>query len=97
MPEEAKRVVQRKLAKEFSRVPIKRDFNKYAVIRKDKDGSISEQIISNFVINIKASFYTEEGIIRHVELVNEFGEKSNTFPMEAGVMAGVNEFKSSLQ
>ena len=45
------------------------------------------------MINIKASFYTEEGIIRHVELVNEFGEKSNTFPMEAGVMAGVNEFK----
>lgn len=93
LPEEAKRVVQRKLAKEFSRVPIKRDFNKYVAIKKDKDGSISEQIISNFVINIKASFYTEEGIIRHVELVNEFGEKSNTFPMEAGVMAGVNEFK----
>ena len=84
--------MQRKLAKEFSRVPIKRDFNKYSATKKDKDGA-TEQIISNFVVNIKASFYTEEGIVRHVELVNEFGEKSNTFFMDAGVMAGINEFK----
>jgi len=92
LPEEAKRVVQRKLAKEFSWVPIKRDFNKYVAIRKDKEGT-TEQIISNFVLNLKASFQTDEGIIRHVEFVNEFGERSRIYPMDATVMAGVNEFK----
>lgn len=90
---EARRVLERKLAREFTKLPIKKDFNRYIAERKTPKGDTYEQVISNFVINIRANFYTEEGIVRQVELVNQFGDKSGVFSLEAAPMAGVNEFK----
>lgn len=92
LPEEALRIVKRKIARHFARVDIHREFNKYVATRR-KGGETYEETISNFVINIKSSFYTPDGVIRNVELVNEYGEISETFPLEPGNMAGLNEFK----
>jgi len=90
---EAKRILERKLAREFTKLPIKKDFNRYIAERRTQKGEVYEQVISNFVINIKANFYTDDGIIRQVELVNQFGDRSHVFSLEASPMAGVNEFK----
>lgn len=92
LPEDASRIVRRKIAKQFTHVPIKREFNKYVAIRQ-KGTDSWEETISNFVINIKSSFFTPEGVIRNVQLVNEYGEVSATFPLTPSDMAGLNEMK----
>lgn len=96
LDEEALRVVQRKIARNFAKQNIKRDFNKYIAMRYTKEQKGWEETISNFVINIKSSFFTPSGVIRNVELVNQYGEVSSPFAMEPGSMAGVNEFKKFL-
>lgn len=91
---EEKRIVQRKVTTHFKKLPVKREFNKYVVTRsagKNEDAWV--QTISNFVINIRSSFVTPEGIVRNVQFVNEHGEKTDTFPLEPGEMAGLNEWK----
>lgn len=95
LDEEAQRVVKRKIARNFAKFNIERDFNKY-VAKRWNNGKESEEVISNFVIDIKSSFYTPSGVIRNVELVNEFGETSDVFAIEPGSMAGTNEFKKFL-
>ncbi len=95
LDEEAHKIVERKLARYFAKEKIKRDFNRYIALRFTKDKSW-EETISNFVINIKSSFYTPSGVVRNVELVNQYGEASETFVLEPGSMAGVNEFKKFL-
>lgn len=92
LPDEARKIVNRKLAKQFTVVPVKREFNKYIVVRAKGD-STWEETISNFVINIKSSFFTPDGVIRNVNLVNEYGEVSDTFPLAPSDMAGLNEWK----
>lgn len=92
LPEEARRVVKRKIARHFSRLNVRREFHRY-VITRYRDGEAHEETISNFVINIKSSFFTPEGVVRLVQLVNEHGETSDSFPLDPGSMAGLNEFK----
>ena len=92
LPEEAKRVVRRKITRYFTKVPVRREFYKYVATRH-KGSESYEETISNFVINIRSSFFTPDGVIRNVELVNEYGETSAVFPLEPTSMAGVNEFK----
>lgn len=92
LPEESARIVKRKLARHFARVPIRRETNRY-VAERFKGGESYEETISNFVINIRSSFFTPEGVVRNVELVNEYGETSEVFPLTPGDMAGLNEFK----
>lgn len=92
LDEEAKRVVQKKVTRFFANLPIRREFNKYVADRKQGD-HVWTDIISNFVINIKSSFFTSEGVIRNVQLVNEYGEVSETFALHPGDMAGLNEWK----
>ena len=92
LPEAARRIVQRKKARQFTNVPISREFNKYVATRAKGDNKWQETI-SNFVINIKSSFFTPDGVIRNVQLVNEYGEWSDTFPLSPADMAGLNEFK----
>jgi len=95
LSEEAIRIIRRKKSKYFSStLPVKREFNKYVVTRRTRQGGEQyEQVISNFVINIKSSFFTPSGVVRNVELVNEYGERSETFSLEPGDMAGVDSFK----
>lgn len=91
--EEAQRILKRKIARDFANVPIQRSFNKYVATRRRGEGESYEEVISNFVINIRSSFYTSEGVIRNVEFANEFGEVSDTFALTPSDMAGLNEFK----
>ncbi len=90
--EEARHIVRRKVSQHFTRLNIRRQFNRYVVTRY-RDGETYEETISNFVINIKNSFFTPEGVVRNIQLVNEHGETSDTFVLEPADMAGLNEFK----
>lgn len=94
LPEEARKVVRRKTARYYARnrLKVRREFGRYVITRTRGD-SEWEDIISNFVINIKSSFATPDGVIRNVEFVNEYGERSNVFPLDPAAMAGTNEFK----
>lgn len=92
LDEEARRIVQRKISQHFTRLNIRREFNRYVVTRY-RGGETYEETISNFVINIKSSFFTPEGVLRNIQLVNEYGETSDTFVLEPSDMAGLNEFK----
>lgn len=92
LPEIAKRIVVRKKARQFTSTPISREFNKYVATRTKGKESYQETI-SNFVINIKSSFFTPDGVIRNVQLVNDYGETSDTFSLSPSDMAGLNEFK----
>jgi DNA primase len=76
----------------FTRLNIRREFNRYVVTRY-RNGEAYDEVISNFVINIKSSFFTPEGVVRNVQFVNEYGEASSVFPLEPSEMAGTNEFK----
>ncbi len=93
--DEALRIIKRKKERYFSgTLPIKRDFNQYVVTRKSRSGEEQyEQYISNFVINIKSSFFTPSGVIRNVEFVNKHNEHSEMFTMDPGDMAGLDSFK----
>ncbi len=93
LPDEAKRIVQRKIAKHFARLSIRREFNRYVATRHRAGGEVYDEVISNFVINIRSSFFTPEGVIRNVQLQNEYGEISEMFALDPGSMAGLNEFK----
>lgn len=92
IPEEARPVVQRKIARFFKSFAVRREYNKYLATRyKGKDKY--EEVISNFVINIKNNFHTGEGVIRNIELINEFGEVSKSFTLEPEHMSGSDAFK----
>lgn len=92
LSEDAKRIVKRKAARFFKKFNIRREYNKYIAIRFKGDETY-EEVISNFVINIKSNYLTGEGVIRNIEMVNEFGEVSETFTIEPGDMAGGDSFK----
>ena len=95
LPEEARRVVNRKVSQHFARLNINREINRY-VATHYRGNQATEDVISNFVIEIRSSFFTPDGVIRNVQLVNEYGETSATFPLDPTSMAGVNEFKKFL-
>lgn len=92
LPEEPRRIVQRKISMHFTRLAIRREFNRYVVTRH-RGTDVYDETISNFVINIKSSFFTPEGVFRNIQLVNEYGEASDMFTLEPSDMAGLNEFK----
>jgi hypothetical protein len=92
LPDDGRLIVLKKVDKQFTKISIKREFNKYIAIRGTGD-KVTEETISNFVINIKTSYFTPEGIIRSVEFVNKFGETSATFILSPGEMAGITEVK----
>lgn len=94
LPEEAQKIVKRKIASHFSRSKVHRNFNKYYIEKTPPGGGDSyDKQISNFVIDIKSSFFTPDGCMRHVQFMNEFGEKSLTFVLKPSEMAGVGTFK----
>ena len=93
LAEEPNKIVRRNISKHFFKSPVIRQFNKYVIKRTKNNGDAWDETISNFVINIKSSFFTPEGVIRNVEFINEHNEKSGTFPLDPGEMAGLNEFK----
>ncbi len=93
LDEEAQRVVKKKIAKHFSKKNIKREFNKYTMTVLGQNGQEYEKEISNFVINIKSNFFTQDNVIRNVQLVNTYGEISDVFPIDSSSMAAADAFK----
>jgi DNA primase len=93
IPDDGRLIVLKKVDKQFSKIPIRREYNKYIAIRGNDNKNSYDETISNFVINIKTSYFTPEGIIRSVEFVNKFGETSATFLLSPGEMAGITEVK----
>lgn len=92
LPEQAQRIVRRKIARYFTNSPIRREHGKYLIERKKGDITYEEQL-SNFVIDIHASYFSSEGCVRHMRFVNQFGEQSDSFTMTPTDMAGPGEFK----
>lgn len=93
LDEEGQRVVKKKVAKHFSKKNVKREFNKYTVTVHGQNGQDFEKDISNFVINIKSNFFTQDNVIRNVQLINTYGEVSDVFPIDASSMAAADAFK----
>lgn len=93
LDEEGQRVVKKKIAKHFSKKNIKREFNKYTTTVRSQNGQDYEKEISNFVINIKSNFFTQDNVIRNVQLVNTYGEVSDVFPIDSSSMAAADAFK----
>lgn len=93
LPEAAQPIIRKKVARYFAKFSVRREFNKYVAIRTRGEEKSWEEVISNFVINIRSKYKTSEGIIRNIELVNEFGEISEDFMLEPGEMAGGEAFK----
>lgn len=89
---EAQRIVRRKIENHFSRSPVRREFNRYVIERAKGEKSWSE-IVSNFVIDIKSSFFTAEGCVRYVQFVNKYGERSDTFVLTPSDMVSVDGFR----
>lgn len=92
LSEVAQRVVRRKLALKFLGSPVRREHGKY-LIKRVRGGVETEEPISNFVIDILASYFSSEGCLRHMRFVNQYGEKSDSFIMTPADMAGPGEFK----
>src|SRR5690606_10861332 len=89
---EAQRIVRRKIENHFSRSPVRREVNRYVIERAKGEKSWSE-IVSNFVIDIKSSFFTAEGCVRYVQFVNKYGERSDTFVLTPSDMVSVDGFR----
>ncbi len=93
IPDEGRLIVLKKYDHLFSKNPIERQFNTYVTLRnRGREGEYPDTI-SNFVINIKASYFTPEGIIRSIEFVNKFHEVSGPYLLAASEMAGLTEIK----
>lgn len=93
LDEDAQRIVKKKIAKHFSKKNIKREFNKYTTTVRGANGQEYEKEISNFVINIKSNFFTQDNVIRNVQLINSYGEVSEIFPIDSSSMAAADAFK----
>lgn len=92
LPSEARQVVQRKISQKFHRSTIRREYNHYVATRQKGKGS-TDEVISNFVINIVATHDTEEGIRREIEFTNEGGRRSGAFTIDPEAMASSDSFR----
>jgi len=51
--------------------------------------------VSNFVINVKSVLNTSAGLVREVELVSKFGDRSRSFHLNASEIASYRDFKKA--
>lgn len=93
LSEEAQRVIRKKKARLFAKSKIYRDFNKYVAKRRPKNGDPYEEDLSNFIVNIKSLCFGSDGVTRYIQLINEFGEASDTFPLLPGDMSSSDSFR----
>jgi len=91
LPEEAQLIVKKKLAKKFFKTHITKDFGKYVATRY-KGKSEWQEVISNFTIKILATHDTIDGIIREIQLINEFGKATASFHIAPENMVGSDGF-----
>lgn len=93
LEEEPQVIIRKKAARMFAKEDVRREFNRYLIKRNLPNGVEIEVPISNFVIDIKSSVFTPSGVIRNVQFMNTYNEKSDVFPLLPESMAGVGEFK----
>lgn len=92
LSKDAYSVVQRKMAQNFHKSKIKREFNKYIASRERGRMKWDEEI-SNFVIKVIATHDTSEGMRRSVEFVSESGKSSSNFTISAKEMVSPDAFR----
>ncbi len=99
---EEKRILERKIKKYFyqnrkgQKIQKKKIGNYYLnkFELKSADPEKPEKELSNFIIEIKKTYKTSEGLIREVVFKNEFGEISDPFLLEPSDMSGVSSFET---
>ena len=93
---EAERVIRRKINYHFNsgKIPVKREFNRYLATKNKGRENEYEAPVSNFVIDIKSTLFTPDGAIRNVQMVNEYGERSDIFTLNPSEMAGLSNWKT---
>jgi DNA primase len=93
LPDEAGRVVHKKVSQRMYKSAIRREQNRYIATRAKGKGT-QDEIISNFVVNVVATHDTQEGIKRELEFTNEQGRKSRPFTIEPDQMSSPDSFKT---
>ncbi|MFA5153607.1 MAG: DUF3854 domain-containing protein [Clostridia bacterium] len=93
LPSEVATLISKRMARRYFKESIKIEFNRYVATRR-RGKSEWQEPISNFIVKIIATHETPEGIIREVVFVNQFGEYSSSFSLEAVDMSGVDSFKT---
>ena len=91
-PEEAQRVIRDKLHRRAVKSQVRRDGNKYVMI-KEVQKVKTEVPISNFVFDIINVYQTPEGCQRECRATNEFGEVSAPFMLDGEHISFVAKFK----
>lgn len=91
-PKEVQAIFKRKNAKKYFRSHIRKEFGRYVAVRKKGKFEV-EEIISNFTLKIIATHETPEGMIRSVQLTNEFGDTA-TFGYISPEDMGCESFKT---
>ncbi len=91
LPKEAAAIVNRKLTQKFHRSAIKKEFGRYVATRQ-RGKSVTDEIISNFLMKIVATHETAEGHMREIVFINEAGKHSSSFTASAEDMASIRDF-----
>jgi DNA primase len=91
--DECKTILLKKNAKNRLKSHVYKNFNKYYAVRQGKNFEYSEEI-SNFTLKIVATHHTPEGIIRELQFINEFGEKSKSLNITADQMPSSDRFST---
>ncbi|MHC4560942.1 MAG: DUF3854 domain-containing protein, partial [Planctomycetota bacterium] len=93
---EAQALVRRKIKKLFFKSPIKEDFHKYYLEKKDKKGNIETEELSNFIIKVNYTMFAQDNFqdtcLRQVCFLNEYGETSSPFLMDSHNMSSATKF-----
>jgi DNA primase len=93
LDKDIQQILLRKNAQKRYHHHIRKEFGHYVATRKR--GKLDyDEVISNFIIKIVATHRTQEGVVREIMFINEFGESSGVFGMEAGDMVGSDSFSS---
>lgn len=88
---EAQNILNRKFAKKYHNSHITVDWGKYVATRRNGKQEFQE-VISNFTLKILARHETNEGIVREVVLVDEFGKHSKSFALPSEPMVKRDSF-----
>ncbi|RLC20927.1 MAG: hypothetical protein DRH56_09945, partial [Deltaproteobacteria bacterium] len=90
LPDEAKLVILRKNKLRSLQRKVRKEYGRYVAIRSDD----SKKIISNFTIDILSTRISENGIIREIQLVDEFGQRSKPILLTSDDMVKSDNFAS---
>jgi DNA primase len=85
LPEEAQKIIKRKMAQKYFRSHIRNEFGKYVATRWRGRTEIDEEI-SNFTLKILATHETLEGIVREIQFLDETGDGGHCFALKADEM-----------